>query len=188
MSVGPTETRVEMLTRLFRHPLRWHVLLRYAEAVTSPTAVAVDLGAPLNVVSYHTQVLLREGAVELVGTERRRGATQHFYRALTPLEIEDREWGELPVKLRRAMSRALIDGVMRESVDALVGGGLDTDSSHLSRRYLTLDPPGERELAQLLRETFARVNAIQAASRERGAPDAAPHQLVIMSFRRASRP
>jgi DNA-binding transcriptional ArsR family regulator len=182
------ETRVEMLTRLFRHPFRWQALLRYAEAVTSPKAVAADLGVRLNVVSYHTQVLLREGAIELVRTERRRGATEHFYRAATPHVIEDEEWRQLPVKLRRVVSRAFIDGVMRESVDALAAGGMDGEETHLSRTYLRLDSQAQVELAALLRETFSRVNAIADASRERAAESAVGSELIIMSFQGTSSP
>jgi hypothetical protein len=184
----PDETRVEMLGRLFRHPLRWYVLSRYMQAVTSPKAVATDLDARLNLVSYHTQVLLREGAIELVRTERRRGATEHFYRAVTPLEIEDDEWCALPVKLRRVMSRAFIDGVVRESVDALAAGGLDNESTHLSRAYLMLDAQGQDELAAVLRDAFSRANAIAGASRERAAADRVPCELVVMSFQRTSSP
>jgi DNA-binding transcriptional ArsR family regulator len=183
----PNDTRVAMLTRLFRHPLRWHALLRYSEAVTSPRAVAADLGKPLNVVSYHTEVLLREGAIELVRTEPRRGATEHFYRAVTPLAIEDAEWRELPVKLRRVMARALIDGVKREWVDALARGGMDDESTHLSRSYLVLDHQGQTELAALLRDVFSRVNAIGEASRERAADDAVACEVVVISFESASR-
>jgi DNA-binding transcriptional ArsR family regulator len=182
------ETRSDRLSRLFRHPLRWHALFKYAEGVTSPRAIAADLRAPLNVVSYHTQVLLRAGAVELVRTERRRGATEHFYRAVVPLEIEDDEWRRLPLKLRRVLSRALIDGAMRESVDALAAGGMDSESTHLSRTYLVLDAQGQDELAALLRDVFARVNNIGEASHERAADDAVPHEVVVMSFERASRP
>src|SRR6185437_2306061 len=82
----------ESLVRLYRHPLRWHILFMYAERVTSPRVVAATLDVPLNVISYHTRVLLTAGAIELVGTKRRRGATEHLYRAVTPLEIEDVEW------------------------------------------------------------------------------------------------
>jgi DNA-binding transcriptional ArsR family regulator len=188
MSAAPNGTRVEMLTRLFRHPLRWQALLRYAESVTSPKAVAADLGVRLNVVSYHTQVLLRAGAIELVRTERRRGAIEHFYRAATPHEIEDEEWRQLPVKLRRVVSRAFIDGAMRESIDALARGGMDSESTHLSRLYFMLDPQGQDELAAVLREAFTRANAVADVSRERAAENRVPCELVVMSFQRTSGP
>ena len=178
----------ETLARLIRHPLRSHVLFKYAEGMTSPSSIAVALDARLNVVSYHTQVLLRAGAIELVRTERRRGAREHFYRAVLAREIDDAGWNALPVKLRRVLVRAVIDGAVRESVDALASGGMDDASTHLSRSYLMLDEQGWLELASLLRETYARASDIDRASRDRARQDAAPYELVIMSFRRESRP
>jgi hypothetical protein len=156
--------------------------------VTSPSAIATALGAPLNLVSYHTQVLLRAGAIELVRTRPRRGAQEHFYRAVLLAEIEDAPWSELPLTLRRALARAIIDGVKQEAVDALVAGGMDDESTHLSRSYPRLDERGRRELASLLRETYTRINAIGRGCLERGADDAASHEIVIMGFQRASSP
>jgi DNA-binding transcriptional ArsR family regulator len=188
MDRGDDERTWDTLVRLYRHPLRWHALFQYEEQVTSPRAVAAILDVPLNVISYHTQVLLSAGAIELVRTERRRGAIEHFYRAVTPLEIEDEEWRKLPVKLRRVLARRFIDGVKREYLDALTTGGIDHESAHLSRTYLGLDEQGERELASLLRETLVQANAIRDASRERDADTERRHEVVVMSFERASSP
>jgi len=178
----------ETLARLIRHPLRAHVLLEYAEGVRSPSRVAGTLGAPLNLVSYHTQVLRRHGAIELVRTEPRRGAREHFYRAVMPGDLKDAEWNELPVKLRRVLARVVIDGTMRQAADALAVGGMDDASTHVSRSYFVLDRRGRRELAALLQDAVARANAIDVASRERRGDDAVPQELVIMSFERVSGP
>jgi DNA-binding transcriptional ArsR family regulator len=172
----------EALARLIRHPLRALVLFAYTEQVTSPTKIADDLREPLNVVSYHTDVLRRAGAIELVRLEPRRGAKEHFYRAVLPRDIEDAEWAELPIKLRRVLSRTVIDPAMREAADALPRGGMDSGSTHMSRDFFALDRHGRDELAALLRETVERARAIAAASRERAGDDAVPHELVIMSF------
>jgi DNA-binding transcriptional ArsR family regulator len=188
MDVTENDRQWATLARLVRHPLRSHALFKYAEEVTSPSSIAAALGAPLNVVSYHTNVLLRAGAIELVRTERRRGAAEHFYRAVLAREIGDDAWNALPGKLRRVLVRAVIDGVLRESGDALMRGGMDDPSTHLSRSYLLLDELGRSELASLLRETYTRANAIDRASRQRTRTNAAPYELVMMSFQRASSP
>src|SRR3954470_15333297 len=188
MGDGGDDRSRESLVRLYRHPLRWHVLFMYGEDVTSPSVVAAALEVPLNVISYHTRVLLSEGASELVRPERRRGATAHVYGAVTPLEIEDEEWPQLPIKLRRVLARRFIDGIRGEYVDALTTGGMDHESTHLSRTYLTLDEQGERELALLLRKMLARVNTIGDASRDPGAEGTRRREVVVMSFDRASSP
>jgi DNA-binding transcriptional ArsR family regulator len=178
----------ETLARLLRNPLRQYVLSRYSQGVTSPSAVAAALGARLNLVSYHTHALLRAGVLELVRTEQRRGTTEHFYRAVPDVLIEDGDWEQLPTGLRRALVRLVLDGTLREAGDALARGGMDDATAHMSRSYLDLDRRGRAELASLLRTTFTRAEEIGQASRERGVDETVPCELVIMSFERASRP
>jgi DNA-binding transcriptional ArsR family regulator len=180
--------RWENLARLLRHPLREVVLLKYTEGVTSPSAIAAALGEPLNVVSYHTRVLLDGGVLELVRTEPRRGAREHFYRATLPGLIEDADWGRLPVVLRRVLVRHMIEAAVRDAADAVPAGGMDGATTHMSRNYFNLDRQGRGELASLLRETFERATEIAQASRRRGADNLTAHELVIMSFIPASRP
>lgn len=70
------------------HPLRRRVLRKMlgTEGEISPRELAVVLGEPLSALSYHVRVLAECGAVELVRTERIRGSTQHFYRAVVRAE------------------------------------------------------------------------------------------------------
>jgi DNA-binding transcriptional ArsR family regulator len=177
-----------ILARLARHPLRQHVLFKYAEAVTSPRDIAAALDVRLNLVSYHTQKLLRAGLIELVGTERRRGATQHYYRATLEGDIEDEDWARLPAPVRRGLVRGTIEGALREAADALPRGGMDAPTSHVSRSYFVLDRQGQEELASLLRSSLEAVRVIEAASSARAGDDADAQELVIISFNRASRP
>lgn len=178
----------ELVARLIRDPLRQQLLFKYTEAVTSPSAVASALGRPLNLVSYHTNVLLDAGFIELVRTERRRGAVTHFYRAVVRSEIDDAGWQRVPVGLRRVLVRLTMDTSWREAADALPRGGMDDATAHVSRTLLTLDEQGRVELAAALVDTLERAADIERASRARATNDGEPQELVIMGFRRASRP
>jgi DNA-binding transcriptional ArsR family regulator len=171
-----------------RSPLRQNILLRYAETVTSPSDVAAALGEPLNLVSYHTRVLLQAGCIELVGTEPRRGATKHFYRSDLLSEIDDDVWVQLPVRMRRALVRGTMVESWREAGDALPDGGMDDAEAHVSRHVFELDQRGREDLAELLRTTVERAWEIQASSRHRAAGDTSRRQLVIMSFEPVSPP
>jgi DNA-binding transcriptional ArsR family regulator len=73
--------------RLLAHPLRDRLLFEYQGDPTSPSKVARRLGESVSLVSYHTDVLARNGCLELVRTERRRGAIEHFYRAIVAQDI-----------------------------------------------------------------------------------------------------
>jgi hypothetical protein len=62
------------------HPLRRSILRLMADGeATSPTDLADALDRPVTNVAYHVRVLAKCEAVNMVGTTRVRGATQHFY-------------------------------------------------------------------------------------------------------------
>jgi hypothetical protein len=181
-------SQANALGKLLRHPLRQHLLFKYAETVTSPRDIADALGVKLNVVSYHTNVLRAAGCLELVRTERRRGARQHFYRAVLTSEIGDADWEYLPMRLRRVLVRLTMDHGFKEAADALPRGGMDSRDTHVSRTFLTLDDQGRTALAMLLHDTVTSAFEIQQASRQRSTGDEVAHELIVLSFERASRP
>src|SRR5918992_79720 len=90
------------VARLLAHPLRQRLLVEY-DTPTSPSRAARRIRQPVNVVSYHTGVLRRRGWIELVRTEQRRGAVEHFYRSTGPPELEDSDWARLSQRVRRAI-------------------------------------------------------------------------------------
>jgi hypothetical protein len=174
------------VAHVIRHPLRQKLIFEYATAVTSPSAVAKTLGERLNLVSYHTNVLVAAGFLELVRIERRRGAHEHFYRATLPRsEIDDAGWERIPLKLRRSLVRLTVDTAWREARDALPRGGLDDADAHLSRSLVRLDAAGRREVATALRDTMRLVSDIERRSIERSADDAVYAELVMMCFKPA---
>jgi DNA-binding transcriptional ArsR family regulator len=76
-----TEGRDAAVLAALAHPLRIEIL-RIAGESFSPKDVAVSRDESLGVVSYHVRALLDAGLIELTHTEPRRGAVQHFYRAV----------------------------------------------------------------------------------------------------------
>jgi hypothetical protein len=169
--------------RVLKHPLRQRLIFEYSLCDTSPSKVAAVLGEPLNLVSYHTGVLLRAGCIELVRTGRRRGAVEHFYRALGVAEVDDRDWERLPESLRRAMVRRTLEVCWRDATDAVPLGGMDDGGSHVSRMFVRLDAAGRADLAALLRSTVVEAAEIERASERRGGVRD-DFELVILHFKR----
>jgi DNA-binding transcriptional ArsR family regulator len=67
-------------TRATKHRLRIAILLRLEEVpLGSPKGLSEHFEMPLGVVSYHVNELAHNEAIELVKTEPRRGAAEHFY-------------------------------------------------------------------------------------------------------------
>jgi DNA-binding transcriptional ArsR family regulator len=89
--------------RVLSHPLRpqiLDVLVRRGEA--SPNEIATELGVPLGTLSYHTRLLRDNGWIELTREVPRRGAVEHFYRAVVQpdarwisLKLDEQGWAEL---------------------------------------------------------------------------------------------
>jgi len=63
------------------HPTRLNLLkvIHAAEGPCSPIQLSGTTGEPLGNVSYHVKKLVEGGLIELVNTEPRRGAVEHFY-------------------------------------------------------------------------------------------------------------
>lgn len=173
----------DTLARLLAHPLRHRLLLEYSLGPRNPAQIARVVGEPLNLVSYHTGVLVQHGFVELVRTERHRGVTTRFYRATVGTFIDDDEWAELPADLRRALVAGTLEQATGEARRAAIDGGFDHTRAHLSRSPLDLDEQGRAAVAVCLRETLAELEAIVTACRARADTGAqSPYEVVMLAF------
>jgi hypothetical protein len=172
----------DVLGRLLVHPVRRRLLLEYAGGPDSPSCVAKRLDEPLNVVAYHTGVLLQYGCIELVRTERRRGALTHWYRATAAPVIDDVHWETLPVALRRALALGTVEQISESARRAAAEGGFDHRDAHVSRMRLELDQQGLNDVASLLETADAAVARISSAARERTPTGRAPHEVDVLGF------
>jgi hypothetical protein len=158
------------VARLLAHPLRQRLLFEYHEP-TSPSKAARRLRQPVNLVSYHTNVL------------RRRGAIEHFYRSATRPMIEDAEWDSLTQRMRREIVLGSVGATADAVRTAALAGGFDHGRAHLSRSLLEFDEPGLVEAAATLREAIDVLERISAAARERDPDGCERHELVVQFFR-----
>ena len=80
MATKPADAEPDLLGAL-AHPIRL-AIMRTAVDQFSPKQMADSLGdVSLQLVSYHVRILRDAGLLQLTGTEPRRGALEHFYRA-----------------------------------------------------------------------------------------------------------
>ncbi len=174
----------DRLIKAIAHPLRHRVLVVLSEGVASPKAVADRLGEPLGRVSHHVRVLAELEAIELVGTEPRRGAVEHFYRAVIRPWFDDDAWSRLPLASRRAIFGQNLNRLMDDVAAAARGTGFDHGQAHVSYTVLTLDDDGMTAMADLLAETLERALVIQAEVQQRLAGEPAPlrTELGVLHF------
>jgi len=83
--MGQSKPSAIELAKAAAHPLRVCILASLQQGLASPNQLAKELDEPLGNVSYHVKTLLDYGCVELVKTEPRRGAVEHFYRSTNQL-------------------------------------------------------------------------------------------------------
>jgi DNA-binding transcriptional ArsR family regulator len=158
----------QQLAKALAHPLRVRILSSLHNGISSPNQLAQELGEPLGNVSYHVKTLLEFDCVELVKTEPRRGAVEHFYRATERAFFNATDWAKIPASARKGISGVIIEGIGKDSTDALVAGSIDARvDSHVSRTPLIVDEKGWTEVTSLLETTLNRAIEIQeeAASR-----------------------
>jgi DNA-binding transcriptional ArsR family regulator len=156
------------LLKALGHPLR----LRLLEAITdqseaSPVTLARQLDQPLTTVSKHVRLLRELGFVELSRTAPRRGAVEHFYRAVQLPFIDDAAWERLPTALRRGLTRQTFRKIFSEAAAAGAQGGFDDSSAHTLRVPLAIDEQGRQELSDALYDLLKRIEAIEADSEAR---------------------
>lgn len=159
-----TETTDHRVLRAATHPLRMQLLTILNQRVASPKELADETGESLAVVSYHMRALNELKCIELVRTEPRRGAVEHYYRALERPIIADEEWEALPASVRRSLMQGVLKQIGRDVTSAAAQGGFDGDRAHLSRTPLVFDQEGWAEYSKLLEALVEAGFRIQAES------------------------
>jgi DNA-binding transcriptional ArsR family regulator len=156
------------LAKALAHPLRVQLLAALNEGVASPNELAKRLDEPLTNVSYHVRMLHDLDCIELVETEPRRGALEHYYRAIVRPFFGERDWKRLPKNARGSISDAVLQLVWDDAAEAIKSGLYDERADrHLSRSVLVVDEQGWDDLNDILAETLDRAMQIQADSASR---------------------
>jgi DNA-binding transcriptional ArsR family regulator len=179
----------ERLAKALSHPLRQRILQRLNEGgVKSPNELSRDLGDPLGNVSYHVRILRELDCVELVRTEQRRGALEHYYRATAQPWLDDKQWARLPAAFRRKQLGRTLSELLEASSEASQEGGFDHPEAMVTHVPLELDEQGWNDVVKLLNDTLEAAQKIQAESQKRqGEPGAAVRtELGILHFRRTA--
>ena len=163
----------ESLLRAISHPLRHRLLGMLDGRIASPNKLARELDLPLGRVSYHIRLLNDLGAIELVRTEPRRGALEHFYRAVTTVWFSEADWQKLPRSARRGILGQNLQHIFSNVTAAADDGGFEHPGSVVLRAPLELDDDGHG------RDRRAAARDDRTRPRDQRAPRAA---------RRAARP
>jgi DNA-binding transcriptional ArsR family regulator len=175
----------QQLAKALAHPLRVKILSSLHKGISSPNQLAQELGEPLGNVSYHVKTLLEYDCVELVKTEPRRGAVEHFYRATDRAFLSDSDWAKIPASARKGISGSILESIGQSATDAMAEGTIAArKDSHLSDTPLLLDEKGWKDLNKVLAAAVKQASEIQkeAANRLEDKSEGISTKLAIMHF------
>jgi DNA-binding transcriptional ArsR family regulator len=176
----------QQLAKALAHPLRVRILSSLYKGVSSPNLLSQELDEPLGNVSYHVKTLLEYDCVELVKTEPRRGAVEHFYRATERAFFSAGDWEKIPASARKGITGSILETIGQDATEALVAGSIEgRGDSHVSRSPLVLDDKGWSDVTELLATTLDRALEIQAEATARldgKKSDAISTKLAILHF------
>jgi DNA-binding transcriptional ArsR family regulator len=174
------------LAKALSHPMRTRILAILNERVASPNEISELIDERLPNVSYHVRALEQLGCIELVSTAQRRGAIEHYYRAVVRPFFTDRDWKKLPQSGRQAVSDVALQMIWEDVSDAIKQGTFEArPDRHLSRTVLELDETGWTELTELLARVLQETEEIQARSADRikkSDAKALAARMVLMHF------
>jgi DNA-binding MarR family transcriptional regulator len=158
----------ELVVFVIQHPIRVDALAILNEREASAAEIARQIGEDLKKVGNHVKALATHGCIELVRTEKKRGASEHFYKASLRPHIGDAEWAQLSPKARHEISALVFQSIIAEVLASFraekFDGRLDR---HLSWRSMKLDEQGWTELMEELGESLERIEAIALRADER---------------------
>jgi DNA-binding transcriptional ArsR family regulator len=156
------------IAKALSHPMRARILVILNERVASPNEIAEMIKERLPNVSYHVRALLDLGCIELVDTAQRRGAIEHYYRAVLRPFFSDSDWKRIPRSGRQAISDTVLQVIWEDVSEAVNAGTFDVrPDRYLTHSPMVLDEEGWSELNRVLTKAYADAEKIESQSARR---------------------
>jgi DNA-binding transcriptional ArsR family regulator len=165
-----TVAREERIHKALGYPLRHTIFRIVSERVASPAEISRELDEPVSNISHHMRVLEDLDFVEEVGSQPRRGATEHFFQASAKPWIDTSDWDGMPEPARKTLMGDTVERMLADASKALVAGTMGDDSNFvLARDRLIFDEQGYTEARELVDETLLKLVELEELSTNRRA-------------------
>jgi DNA-binding transcriptional ArsR family regulator len=174
------------IAKALSHPMRARILRILNERVASPNEIAEMIDERLPNVSYHVRALLDLECIELVDTAQRRGAIEHYYRAVVRPFFSDSDWKRIPRSGRQAISDTLLRVIWEDVSGAIEAGTFDSrPNRYLTHTPMVVDEQGWSELADVMARALRDVQKVESQSArrlKRSEEAGVPTKVVLMQF------
>jgi DNA-binding transcriptional ArsR family regulator len=166
------------LIKALAHPMRVAILDLMNAGEWSPNELKTALKEGLSQVSYHIKVLKDLGMIELTRTEPRRGAVEHFYRAVERAFVPSDVASDIPKVAQRIIGDGILENIAGDVSTSLESGRFyERDDWHVGWLPVDLDDQGCRDaekLADKFIEDFLELEA-ESTSRRAECEDGGEH-------------
>lgn len=156
------------LFKALSHPLRYRIMMILGEREASPKELADLLDEDFHRVYEQVRILKKSEFIELVGTDSRKGGTQHFYKASVRPVLDAEAWEKFPRLAREIASVSIVRRIFADVLASVEAGVLD-DRKHraLLRRPILVDEQGFKEADESALRHLAELAEIEARSASR---------------------
>jgi DNA-binding transcriptional ArsR family regulator len=184
----------QRLMKALGHPLRIGILTVLNDRMASPNELSKQLEEGLSQVSYHVKVLKDYEMIEMVKTEPRRGAVEHYYRAVSDVFLPSWQMKLMPKSGQRtAYSNVLIE-LEQDMCTSLETGTFDKRPDWVvARDRGVLDNQGREDAEEAAAEFLKRYKEIKGEAANRlakgeGEPVPTTAALLIFGSARSKKP
>lgn len=170
------------LAAIAGHPTRLRAWFLLAERTMSPKEIAREIGQDVGHVAYHVRELVRYGAIELVRTEPRRGATEHWYRTVTRPDMRIEDVRKLARNQSHENAGHIVQLQVADAASSFEAEVMVERPEHALIRYpIDFDQQAFAEASELMDETLERLYEIQNACVERTTGEPADRNISAMA-------
>jgi len=151
-------------------PLRGRIFVILSEQVASPREISEMLEESLENVAYHCRVMAKKevGLIELIGTDKKHGGTQHFYRATARPVLDTDQWERVPRPVREVGTVSVGQLMVGDLSQAIKMGTFDSRPARsMLRMNMVLDEEGFEDTASAAMAYLDALTEIQAQAAER---------------------
>ena len=150
------------------HPLRHRIQIVLDTREASPTELSEVLDEDFYNVCYHVGKLKEAECIQLVDTDKRRGGTQHFYRAIVRPILDTVDAEDLPRLLREDGSAAVVPLIFKDLNESIEAGAFDSRPARsLLRMGMIVDEEGFEETGEAAMAFLDALSDIQSRSANR---------------------
>lgn len=157
--------REELIHKALGYPLRHTIFRIISERVASPVEISREIDEPVSNISHHMRALVKFGFAEEVDSQPRRGATEHFFRAIAKPWIDTSDWDGMPEGARKSFLGEVVEMYLGDVSSALTAGTIGGDSNFaLVRDLHSYDEAGYTKARELMEETLNELVKIEEES------------------------